>query len=46
VVGLFRWLKKRGIEDRPEMDNPSEQDKPEDRRQTELDDRHQQSALE
>jgi len=27
------------------MDDPSEQDKPEDCRKTELDDRHQQSAL-
>ena len=28
------------------MDNPSEQHKPEDRRQTKLDNRHQQPALE
>ena len=33
------------IEDRPEMDDPPEQDKPEDCRQAKLDDRHQQSAL-
>ena len=45
VVELFRWLKKCRVEDRPEMDDPPEQDKPEDCRQTKLDDRHQQSAL-
>jgi len=42
---LFPWLKKRGVEDRPEVDDPPEQDKPEDCRQTKLDDRHHQSAL-
>jgi hypothetical protein len=45
VVELFLWLKKSGIEDGPEMDDPPEQDKPEDCRQAKLDDRHQQSAL-
>src|SRR5206468_12235531 len=40
------WPKKRRVEDRPEMDDPPEQDKPEDCRQTKLDDRHQQSSLE
>ena len=43
---LLWRLEERGVEDRPEMDDPPEQDKPENRRQTKLDDRHQQSALE
>jgi len=46
VVELFPWLEKSRIEDGPKMDDPSEQDKPEDCRQTKLDDRHQQSTLE
>ena len=45
VVKLARRLEKSGVEDRPKMDDPSEQDKPEDCRQTKLDDRHQQSTL-
>jgi hypothetical protein len=45
VVKLARRLEKSGVEDRPQMDDPPEQDKPEDCRQTKLDDRHHQSAL-
>ena len=45
VVRLARRLEKSGVEDRPEVDDPPEQDKPEDCRQTKLDDRHPQSAL-
>jgi hypothetical protein len=45
VVKLARRLEKSGVEDRPEMDDPPEQDKPEDCCQTKLDDRHHQSAL-
>jgi len=45
VVKLARRLEESGVEYGPEMDDPPEQDKPEDCRQTKLDDRHQQSAL-
>jgi len=38
-------LKKRRIQYRPEVNEPTEQDKPEDGSQTKLDDRHEQPAL-
>jgi hypothetical protein len=46
VVDLSARLKKGGIENGPEMDDPPQQYEPEDRGQTKLDDRHEQSALE
>ena len=42
---LFARVKQRRIQDRPEMDDPAEQEKPENRRQTKLQDRHEQPAL-
>ena len=46
MVDLSARLKKGGIENGPEMDDPPQQYEPEDRGQTKLDDRHEQSALE
>jgi len=37
--------KKRGVENRPKVDDPSQQDKPKDRSQTKLNNCHQQAAL-
>ena len=45
-VDLLARLKKCSVEDGPEMDDPSQQEKPKNRRQTKLDNRHQQPALE
>ena len=42
---LLGRLEKRSVEDGPEMNNPSQQDEPENCSQAELDDRHQQPAL-
>jgi len=42
---IIRGLEKSGIEDGPKMDDPSQQYKPKDRRQTKLDNCHQQAAL-
>lgn len=42
---LLGRLEKRSVEDGPEMDNPSQQDEPEDCSQAKLDDGHQQPAL-
>ena len=46
MVDLSARLEERGIENGPEMDDPPKQDEPEDRGQTKLNDRHEQSALE
>ena len=46
MVELLARLKKCSVEDGPEMDDPSQQEKPKNRRQTKLDNRHQQPALE
>ncbi len=45
-VDLLARLKKCSVEDGPEMDDPSQQEKPKNCRQTKLDDRHKQPALE
>ena len=45
MVGLLARLKKCSVEDGPEMDDPSQQEKPKNRRQTKLDNCHQQPAL-
>ena len=45
MVDLLVRLKKCSVEDGPEMNDPSQQEKPKNRRQTKLDDRHQQPAL-
>jgi hypothetical protein len=42
---LLARFEKRRIKYRPEMNDPSKQDKPENRSKTKLDNRHQQSAL-
>ena len=41
----MRGLEEGGVENGPEVNDPPQQNKPEDRRQTKLDDRHQQPAL-
>lgn len=46
MVGLLARLKKCSVEDGPEMDHPSQQEKPKNRRQAKLDNRHQQPPLE
>jgi len=46
VISLIARLKKCGVEDGPEMDDPSQQEKPKNCRQAKLHDRHQQPALE
>jgi len=45
LVDLLAWLEKRGVEDGPEMNDPSQQETPKNCRQTKLNNRHQQPAL-
>jgi hypothetical protein len=45
-IALGAGLKQSGVKNRPEVDDPSKQDKPEYRGQAKLQDRHQQPALE
>jgi len=46
MVDLIARPKKCSVEDGPKMDDPSQQEKPKNRRQAKLDNRHQQPALE
>jgi hypothetical protein len=45
LLSLLRGLEEGGVENGPEVNDPPQQNKPEDRRQTKLDDRHQQPPL-
>ena len=45
MVDLLARLKKCSVKDGPEMDDPSQQEKPKNRGQTKLDNSHQQPAL-
>lgn len=43
--GWVLWLPQRGIEDGPEVDDPSQENDPEEAGQDEVDDRHEEAPL-
>jgi hypothetical protein len=45
MINLSPWSEFRGVDDRPEVNDPSHQDKPKQRRQQELHERDQGAAL-